>query len=474
MRLKKYIIFCLYLLLTGLYSCEKWLDVNPKSRISERIMLEDEQGFKDALIGVYTQLASRDLYAKEFSMGVMDVLAMNYNVSNNNNTYHRVGQYNYKDPFVQQKIDAFWSEGFKAIANINNILENIDQKQSVFSGNNYRQIKGEALALRALVHFDLLRSFGPIPALGLDKPGIPYVKTFDMEIKPILSAKTVLTECLADLKEGRDLLSINKSVVNGHSDIFLAFTRNHLNYWATTGLTARINLYQGDKAAAYDYANEVIASGLFPFITPEAATDPASPNRVFSTEHLFCLYVSNLTDINAELFRYKLYDDYLTATDAQINELFEISNGGSTDYRYLTQWKTEGSSAVKFPAKYWQDNIVWDNIRNRVPILKISEMYYIAAESSALRSEKTQLLNTVRRNRGLNLLPDDMTASQLDDEIFKEYRKDFYQEGQLFYYYKRLNKPMIEGYPSPVGQAIYVLPFPNDEIEFNPSLNQNK
>ncbi len=457
----------------ALSGCEKWLDINPKSRISERVLLEDEQGFKDALIGVYVQLASRNLYAKDFTMGLMDVLAMNYDVSRTGNAYYPAGLYRYDDPVVQQKINAFWSAGYQAIANLNNLLEVIDERQSVFSGDNYRLIKGEALALRALVHFDLLRAFGPIPTLGLDKPAIPYVKTFDMDVKAIVSAQVVLNACLADLQAARSLLEVRKTVNNGHADIFLAFTRNHMNYWAATGLMARIHLYQGDKPSAYEKAQEVIQSDLFPFITPEQATDPASANRVFSMEHLFCLYVSNLTDINAELFKYALFGNYLTATEAQIAEIFEIASGGSTDYRYLIQWQTEGASAEKFPAKFSQENNPYDFVRNRVPILKLTEMYYIAAEASTTPAEAIALLNTVRRNRGLSVLPDDLTDTQLAEELFKEYRKEFYQEGQLFYQYKRFNKNRIVGYPQPVTPAIYVLPLPNDEVEFNPSAHEN-
>ena len=76
------------------------------------------------------------------------------------------------------------------------------------------------------------------------------------------------------------------------------------------------------------------------------------------------------------------------------------------------------------------------------------------------------MLNEVRTNRGLRLLSKNLTEKAVEDEIFKEYKKEFYQEGQLFYYYKRKNRLNIDGYGSDADSKIYVLPLPNDEIEF--------
>ncbi len=52
---------------------------------------------------------------------------------------------------------------YKIVADVNSILQKIDQQKALFTGDNYRLIKGEALALRAFAHFDVLRMFGPMP-----------------------------------------------------------------------------------------------------------------------------------------------------------------------------------------------------------------------------------------------------------------------------------------------------------------------
>ena len=86
----------------------------------------------------------------------------------------------------------------------------------------------------------------------------------------------------------------------------------------------------------------------------------------------------------------------------------------------------------------------------------------------SVESERSGYLNTVRnaRNLGedLNLNPN-LTKEQIQEEIFKEYAKEFVMEGQLFYYYKRINSFTIRFYTEGVSADTYVLPLPDDEVE---------
>ncbi|MDR6785524.1 hypothetical protein ABIE26_004234 [Pedobacter africanus] len=451
-------------------ACKKWLDVKPKTEVSEDVLFQDEQGFKDALTGVYTQMGSRSMYGKELTMGLMDVLSQNYNVSLNTNAYYQAGRYNYADAGIKTKIDGFWNNSYKAIANLNNVLGQIDQKKDVFTGINYRLIKGEALGLRAFLHFDLLRAFGPIPVDNMDTKAIPYIKSFNMDVTPKITFKEVADQCLADLNEASALLAVDKNLYYGIEDIFRSFTRNHMNYWAATSLMARIYLYREDRQAAYGKAREVIDAKVFPFVASSEISSASFPNRTFSGEHIFGLYVANLPDINAELFKLAAANSVLTNTATFINNRFEINNGGSTDYRFLFLWKTDGPASTKYPVKYWSDDISYSSNAStfkRVPLIRLSEIYYIAAEASTDLNEKIDLLNEVRVHRGLSALAKTLSSENVETEIFKEYKKEFYQEGQLFFYYKRKNKTQIEGYGTPVGNTQYVFPLPDDEIEFN-------
>ena len=106
------------------------------------------------------------------------------------------------------------------------------------------------------------------------------------------------------------------------------------------------------------------------------------------------------------------------------------------------------------------------------PLLRLSEAYYIAAECLKESNPKraVELLNLVRSARNLSLFPLDyktMSADDIQNEIYKEYRKEFVGEGgQLFFYYKRLNAPEIKGASVRPGKNVYVLPIPSNDQEF--------
>ena len=79
------------------------------------------------------------------------------------------------------------------IANINNFLEYVDKNKDVLVTERYYEaVKGEALRLRAFLHFDLLRMFGPVYKEHPASKAIPYRTTFDKDATPVLAANEVV------------------------------------------------------------------------------------------------------------------------------------------------------------------------------------------------------------------------------------------------------------------------------------------
>ena len=119
---------------------------------------------------------------------------------------------------------------------------------------------------------------------------------------------------------------------------------------------------------------------------------------------------------------------------------------------------------------------------DRMPLIRMSEMYYMGAECLN-RQWKTKdavaLLNVVRRNRGIaedKMLPSGITSQKLTEEIEKE---EFLGEGQMFYFYKRLGYTKFPNSSLPITEKVYVLPIPEDEInvggrEPNSTTDENK
>ena len=77
----------------------------------------------------------------------------------------------------------------------------------MLSEKAYHLIKGEALALRAMLHFEVLRIFGPVYKYEPGKECIPYSNDTEKEVKPLLAATTIADYILNDLKDALDLLT---------------------------------------------------------------------------------------------------------------------------------------------------------------------------------------------------------------------------------------------------------------------------
>src|SRR4030095_14236999 len=141
------------------------------------------------------------------------------------------------DPELKATFNTIWNNLYISIANVNNLLENAETRQNVFTGNNYNTTKGEALGLRAFLHFDLLRMFAPSPAAaGLNVPAIPYITKLSPYAIPTSTTGAVIDSCVADLLTAQSLLS--------DADL----TTSRFTFWAVRGLLARIYLYKGDLA----------------------------------------------------------------------------------------------------------------------------------------------------------------------------------------------------------------------------------
>ena len=80
-------------------------------------------------------------------------------------------------------------------------------REELFTGNNYNIIQGEALALRAMLHFDMLRLFGPVYSRNPEATSIPYYTSEVLSPEPLLPASEVMTKIIQDLQEARILLN---------------------------------------------------------------------------------------------------------------------------------------------------------------------------------------------------------------------------------------------------------------------------
>jgi hypothetical protein len=276
---------------------------------------------------------------------------------------------------------------------------------------------------------------------------------------------------LADLNAANDALKVDP--LRGTIGATDAANRKlRMNYYTVKGLLARYYLWNNEPDKAKAAAQEVIASLKFPFVNINTVTaaDPGK-ERVFTTEHLFGIYSSQIAqNYAALLIPVTTNNTGLTVDEARLTTQYE-SSLMNTDIRYtylISRYNTNGPVQTYF-GKLLQPENASATLARRIPLIKIPEMYYIAAE--ALKTTKPDsavfYLNAVRTARSISAkLPATLSAAQIQDEIRKEYWKEMPLEGQMFFYYKRNNTLAIPGKTDNFNQTLYTIPLPPTEIEF--------
>lgn len=469
-------------------SCEsEWFDKQSNMQLSAEEQFQSQDGFKDALIGAYLGMTAPELYAKDMTWNMVDLLSQQYAALPVFGEYSDIQQFNYESVHSSEQIRNTWAKAYNVIANIDLALEMTEKNRDVLGDIDYSIIKGELLGLRAFIHFDLIRLFGygnleERPGL-MHEYTIPYVQVFSKEITPQLTYAETFDLMEQDIEEALNLLKEDPAYGQEHpSDYYQEANRDgfydhreqRMNYFAVKALQARIFQWKGDQQNAAAAAEEVISNSFARLI--DSDSHPVASDRIFYQELLFSLDVDGLSDI---------IDDLLTAssgtsanadaiyhTAPYVDEIFETDSVeiGLADVRYNTFMEQQARGVVN--TKLLQQGLTAQTY-NQIPLIRLSEMYYIAAEAymkSGDLGRAIDYLNKVRASRGIiQDIPENASAEEVKFEIEKEYQKEFLGEGQLFFYYKRTGATEIPG----IGNSnitpddnIYVLPYPDSELEF--------
>ncbi len=450
-------------------SCNDYLDVQPKSQVEDSELFDSESGFKEALAGVYSSMVSSSTYSKEMTYGFIGLLGQEWDYFYSSQ-YQDAVAYDYDAAYPTNYIRSIWATNYSGIANANNLLAHVDENPKMFSTDNHDVIKGEALALRAFLHFDLLRCFGVSYSVNPDMPSIPYSTTLSYKVFPQLKVSEVAAAVLADLAVAEELLKGSDPIVTGreitesNDNGYLINRQLHMNYYAVKGLQARVYMWMGEYAKAKDAADEVIDSNVFPWAT--VANLQAGYDRCFATEHLFAL--NNLTQ-TADVSNQYFSDDSQYSFAVTRDRLLEYFDNATQDYRYVFLFKAGSATHAnnRYLMKYDQPSNTNTYYMYKMPLMRVSEMYLIKSEVEYREGDSDAAkatLNRLRVARNLPALSDLSTDFELD--LIHEYRREFLGEGQLFFLYKRLNRPTIlYSDIDAVETKSYTFPLPITETE---------
>ena len=488
MKKMKYIIY-LFVALFATTSCEDFLNITPDGQAKRDELLSTPQGIEDAMYGAYSQMRSTTLYGQELYFHTLEILAHNLECKDNT-VLEPLANFEFDNTDVKSLFEGIWTAMYKNISNVNSVLAApLVAEAKEFPYTIYR---GEALGLRAFMHFDLVRLFAEQYTVNPEADGIPYATEFSLKTPDFETLAKNYEHILKDLLEAEKLLD-GENEYEGVSN-FMLDRQIHFNKRAVWATLARVYLTMGNKEKAAEYAKKVIDDGKYMLKEKTEVLDDLA--GVLSVkECIFGIYHPGLyTQVYAKLqqtttrYSLNLRNDYA--------KIYERDNSGN-DFRIDAYFSAAvGSSDVYRLSKLTniyelRDEATPDYLIRGINMIRVPEMYYILAEA-LLDSDYAAALgyyNTVREHRGLialgeapdepadsepsepetvaegNITGDDMlTIARINDERFKEY----IGEGQTFFNMKRLNLPIVSYDGATTYKAsknIYVVPVPDAEKE---------
>jgi hypothetical protein len=491
--MKKIYIIASLMLLTAA-GCKKDLVQNPSNAIPQQTAFATPADFTNAILGAYSGLEGKNLppingvatppsYYGGIDGGSMattpDVLSDNL-ILNQQGRKSEQDFFNFK--YTGNETWDLWSNAYVAILRANNIIQNIGH---LASGAFKDNIEGEALAVRALAHFDLLRLYAKsYTSASATDLGVPYVTSTDPTQLPARTPdKTAYDKVVADFVQAQSLIGLDNGV-------------GRMNKAAVEGLMSRVYLYRGEWQNCVTAATSAIADA--PAANALAPASDFSQIWIDATEE----------DV---LFKIKILDDDVGSDNGgiTIGVGYEQAspNGVKPEYSVdFTLFNLYTATDVRGPAYISQTtfNTINYNYVSKYAgratgnanvvdykVIRMGEVYLNRAEAYYNLSQQVPALadlNTLRSNRYTSFVAGAETGPALYNAILLQRRLELAFEGSRFFDIKRLNLPIQRdnfgdnadgtGVPAsvqlvPANSPLFQLPIPIYEINANPNIVQN-
>ncbi len=480
---KIYLLFTI-LSVVLLTSCEGFLDVKPSNQGDAATSILTAADAKIALSGIMRKMASSDYYGRNFIM-YGDAKGGDFAIRSQGRGLDALYVFNHSAS--SNSYSGYWSQIYHCILQVNNLLENISKIEAAGLGSTtLSDYKGQALTLRALFYFDLVRLYGKPYTMDKTSYGVPLILTpLDAAAQPTrATVEEVYAQIMIDLKAAEPIISKNK-------------TNGYINYYGNMTLQAKVNLFMGNTGSALTAAEIVINSLKYTLYSN--ANWVSSWSSEFGSESIFEIgvypseadlgtsslgyYLLRKSQLSGSL-GYFMASDYFLArlnqdpTDVRKGIMdYDESYAETGIYRYGSCLKYCGGSALKGDKGSSASAV-------NIKVMRLSEVYLIAAEAVLPTNlgQAAIYLNQIRK-RAPGLAPATSTTVTLD-MILDEKSKELFGEGQRFFDMMRLNKTVQFNddfiYPSvtithrstTIDRTFYktILPIPKAELDANPAL----
>ncbi len=341
--------------------CTKKLDKKPFLQIDAATAITTPEDVEAALIGAYSVLAGGALYGTNLIM-IPDLQAAEGYLSWRG-TFQGQRQISLKN-MTRDNAEASrtWIAAYRAINMANIVLESTGVVKDADQKNQY---EGEALFIRGVMHFELVRIYAKPWGTTADNSHIGIVvktkATYNEEpASPRSTVKAAYDQAIADLTSAATKLPDTRDGIRADRYVAQAFL-------------ARLYLQQGDYAKALTAANTVIESGNYAMNSDlmEAYTKDLTDESIWEIEQdvqnnagtsndgMATFYASFPGIGRADVRLEQVFVDSYNALDARKAEWYYIGTGARPGNLYTSKWNA---------------------FEQNLPIIRLAEMYLIRAE----------------------------------------------------------------------------------------------
>lgn len=497
---KLYIILSIVGLL-ACTSCKDFLDVKPTNQADASQSITSPRDAKVMLNGLYNAMTTSSFYGRNFIL-YGDAKGGDLTIQSNGRGYDYM--FAYKHYANSYSMSGFWSTGYNMIMLCNNIIECIDAipaEDPDKASGEYDSYYGQAMTIRAMIHYDLCRLYGKCYNDNKASYGVPVVlKSLTADAQPLReSVENVYKAVIEDLDKAAGYLEDDTDAKVGY-----------MNYYTNRAIKARVCMDMENWSEALALADMIIDSNEYKLYDQTNWAD--SWAKQGGSESIFelamCVNEGDLGTTscigaqyvlgggngrNNQIFMASHYwidlmGDYAAGNDVrwdvmgidQIDEdnIAAAKPGEEVKLRMGSCWKYLGGLAGSGDGKASSSAV-------NVKLIRLSEMYFIAAEAALMNGDKKTAalyLNEIANNRYKINVPDISEANITRQMILDEKDKEFLGEGLRFWDLIRTNSTIYMDDETPdvkvtdresvLDRSFYkcILPIDKDEINANPGL----
>lgn len=460
-----------------LTSCEDWLELKPEDNVVRQDFWKSEQQVEAFVFGLYGKLLTDDLIKRLFLWGEIRGDALDYN-------FIPFELYKILQGSITPTNSTFkWEAFYSSINQCNILIKYAHEAQEIdvtFTESELKAYEAEAYAIRALLYFYLVRSFGDVPVM-LDAVTTDQVDFFI----PKSTQEEVMEQILNDLDSARRYIPEDYGN-NLHN-------KGRLNKYGVEALLADVYLWNDNYEDCIEACDVIIDSKKYGLVKgkdwlQEIFIDGNSNESIFELQ-----FAEDKNNPFYDFFKaqngyfepsFSLYAFY-QSSDVRGDSATYLSSAG-TIYKYSVLIPEDGTTRTS------------DNYYANWIIYRYADILLLKAEALnelGYGSEAIEIVNKIQaRANAMIISPDENDFDAIRSLILRERQKEFAYEGKRWYDVLRVAKrdnyahqsiliDMIESY-APADQVDLIkskysdprshyFPIYYEELNSNKMLEQN-